>query len=90
MVVLFEGSNIIYHCTAKGFPPPRIIRLHEKKSIQSVQHQDGENTTSIVNLLEVGGGDSGVYSCIAISELQGSVVGVNEARASLTVIGECL
>ena len=30
-----------------------------------------------------------MYSCIAISELQGSVVGVNEARASLTVIGEC-
>ena len=87
--LVFEGSNITYHCTAKGSSPPRIIWLHENTYIQSVLHQDGENTTSIVNLPKVWGGDSGVYSCIAISELQGSVVGVNEARASLTVIGEC-
>ena len=76
--LVFEGSNIIYHCTAKGFPPPRIIWQHENTYIQSVQHQDGENTTSIVNLLEVGGGDSGVYSCIAISELQGRGVGTRD------------
>ena len=45
-------------------------------------------TTSTLELTDVGVEDGGVYVCRAVNEVEGSEVGNQESKAILTVIGQ--
>ena len=84
---------VSFVCEATGAPPPRIVWLHDQLPLTDIsEHTDPVTrmTTSVVTLPAVGAGESGVYLCRAVNEVDGVAVGQEEADATLTVIGECV
>lgn len=76
-VAVVRGSPVVLPCEAQGSPPPRVSWMKDGEPL----FQGLEQGPSL-QLQTVGAGDSGTYSCVAVSE-------AGEARRQfrLTVMG---
>lgn len=87
--LVFVGSNITYTCSARGAPPPTIIWLHNGLPIRvTATNLESRETTSSLVLSDMVKSNSGVYTCRAANEVEGTAVGSQEVEANVAVIGE--
>ena len=89
--LLFTGTRITYTCVAFGAPPPEIIWLHDSGVVDTavtMKNSETRETSSVLEFPELSVGDSGVYECRAVNEIDGVEVGREEGQARLEVIGE--
>ena len=89
--LLFEGDTTVYSCVAHGAPPPYFIWLHNGAELvrdEGEKDSSARETTSHLELSELGVGESGVYTCRAVNEVDGEALGSEDAQVSLEVIGK--
>ncbi|XP_047380794.1 hemicentin-2 [Sciurus carolinensis] len=76
-IAVVRGSSVVLPCVARGSPPPLVSWMKDGEPLlpQSLEQGPG------LQLETVGAGDSGTYSCVAVSE-----AGEARRRFQLTVM----
>ncbi|XP_054440698.1 hemicentin-2 [Pteronotus mesoamericanus] len=63
-VAVVRGSPVVLPCEAQGHPPPLVSWMKDGKPLQPQSLEQGPR----LQLERAGAGDSGTYSCVAVSE----------------------
>lgn len=77
-IAVVRGSTVVLPCVARGSPPPLVSWMKDGEPLLPQSLEQGAG----LQLETVGAGDSGTYSCVAVSE-----AGQARRRFQLTVMG---